>query len=104
VARLAGPTGGYLLAFPAAAWLVGLSAERLPRRWWTWLAAALAAEALVLAAGTAWLALVMQTSLTEAARLGAWPFLPGSFAKAALVALCLPASWWAVEKTKNSRA
>jgi len=36
----------------------------------------------------------------EAARLGAWPFLPGSVAKAALVALCLPASWWAVERNR----
>lgn len=102
VGRLAGPTGGYLLAFPAAAFLVGLAAERLPRRWWTWLTSALAAEALILAAGTAWLALVTQTSWADAARLGAWPFLPGSFAKAALVALCLPASWWAVAKAKNS--
>ena len=100
VARLAGPTGGYLLAFPAAAFLVGLAAEHLPRRWWTWLGAALAAEAVILAAGTAWLALLTQASWTEAARLGAWPFLPGSVAKAALVALCLPASWWAVERNR----
>jgi len=100
VARLAGPTGGYLLAFPAAAFLVGLLAEKLPRRWWTWLGAALAAEAVILAAGTAWLALLTQASWTEAARLGAWPFLPGSVAKAALVALCLPASWWAVERNR----
>jgi len=104
VARLAGPTGGSLLAFPAAAFLVGLLVERPeasgPRRWWTWLAAALAAEALILAAGTAWLALLTQASWMEAARLGAWPFLPGSVAKAALVALCLPASWWAVERNR----
>ena len=100
VARLAGPTGGYLLAFPAAAFLVGRLAEKLPRRWWTWLGAALAAEAVILAAGTAWLALLTQASWMEAARLGAWPFLPGSVAKAALVALCLPASWWAVERNR----
>ena len=104
VARLAGPTGGYLLAFPAAAFLVGLLVERPqasgPRRWWTWLGAALAAEAVILAAGTAWLALLTQASWMEAAPLGAWPFLPGSLAKAALVALCLPASWWAVERNR----
>lgn len=99
-ARLAGPTGGYLVAFPAAALLIGLLAEKLPRRWWTWLGAALAAEALILAAGTAWLALVTEASWPEAARLGAWPFLPGSVAKAALVALCLPASWWAMERNR----
>ena len=47
-----------------------------------------------------WLALLTQASWTEAALLGAWPFLPGSVAKAALVALCLPASWWAVERNR----
>jgi len=102
VARLAGPTGGYLLAFPAAAFLVGLLVEKLPRRWWTWLGAALVAEALILAAGAAWLALLTQTNWAEAARLGAWPFLPGSFLKALLVAACLPASWWAVERSQQS--
>src|SRR3989338_6477176 len=58
VARLAGPTGGYLLAFPAAAFLVGRLAEKLPRRWWTWLGAALGAGAGSLPAGTAALARV----------------------------------------------
>src|SRR3989344_4977730 len=53
VARLAGPTGGYLLAIPAAAFLVGLAAEQLPRRWWTRLGAAPAAAAVVLATRTA---------------------------------------------------
>lgn len=32
LARLLGPTGGYILAFPAAAYLVGTILERLPER------------------------------------------------------------------------
>ena len=101
LARLLGPTGGYLLAYPAAAFLLGWLVERWPearrRGWWGWLGAVLAAEAVIFAAGTAWLKLVTQISWTEAVRLGLLPFLPGEVVKVALLAACLPASWWAVE-------
>ena len=37
LARLLGPTGGYLLAFPAASFLAGWILERIERRaWWSW--------------------------------------------------------------------
>lgn len=100
LARLAGPTGGYLIAFPAAAFLLGWLVERLPRRWWSWLAAVVAAEAVIFAGGMAWLKLITQTSWLEAAGAGLVPFLPGELAKVALLNLCLPASWWALEARK----
>jgi biotin transport system substrate-specific component len=106
VARLVGPTGGYLLAFPIAAFLLGWMVERPeasgPRRWSSWLAAALTAESFILLAGTAWLALLGAASgWREAAQLGLWPFLPGSLVKVLLVSACLPASWWAANRAKT---
>ncbi len=103
-ARLLGPTGGYLLAFPLAAFLLGLLVERMPRRWWSWLVAALAAEALILACGSAWLKVITATDWGNALAMGFWPFVPGSFVKAALLALLLPPSWWAVEQRRSRAA
>ncbi|MGH9789275.1 MAG: biotin transporter BioY [Candidatus Acidiferrales bacterium] len=105
LARLFGPTGGYLFAFPVAAFLLGWTMERPeasgPRKWWLWLAAALAAEVFILFAGTAWLRLAVGLpGWSEAAQLGLWPFLPGSLLKALLVAACLPASWWAASRAQ----
>jgi biotin transport system substrate-specific component len=73
-ARFAGPTGGYLLAFPLAAFLLGWLVLRFPRRWWS-----------------------------ESLQLGFLPFVPGSFFKAALLALLLPASWWAAGHSPLAR-
>lgn len=97
-ARFLGPTGGYLLAFPFAAYLLGWLVERMPRRWWTWLGAALAAEGVILALGAAWLKGVTAVGWSQALQLGLLPFVPGSFFKAALLAVLLPASWWAAER------
>lgn len=120
LARLLGPTGGYLLAFPAAAFLMGWLVERpaarrpvppdpasggrrrgwwsWPRRWRGWLGAVLAAEAVIFAGGLAWLQLLTRMSWRDTAALGLLPFLPGELVKVALLAVCLPASWWALER------
>lgn len=98
LARLLGPTGGYLLAFPAAAFLAGWILERSQRRaWWSWLVAVLAAEAVIFGAGVWWLRAVTLTGWAEAAQLGLLPFLPGEILKVALLAAALPASWWAAQ-------
>lgn len=102
VARLFGPTGGYLFGFPVAAFLLGWMMERLPRNWWLWLAAAFASELFILFAGTAWLRFVVPLpGWSEAAQLGLLPFLPGSVVKVVLVAACLPASWWAASRARR---
>jgi len=99
-ARLLGPTGGYLLAFPLAAFVLGALIEHLPRRWLNWLGAMLLAEAVILAAGVAWLKFLTGVSWTQAAAAGLLPFVPGELVKVALVAACLPASWWAARRTR----
>lgn len=100
LARLLGPTGGYLLAFPLAAFLLGLLVERLPRGWWLWLGAVAAAEAVIFASGVVWYKQLMQVSWLIAAREALWPFLPGELVKMALLSVCLPASWWGVERSR----
>lgn len=103
LARLAGPTAGYLLACPVAAFVLGrlleVSARRSLRRW---LAATLAAEAIMFAAGTAWLKVLIIADWQQALLLGVVPFLPGETVKIALVGVCLPASWWALAARRRS--
>ncbi|HEX8355135.1 MAG TPA: biotin transporter BioY [Pyrinomonadaceae bacterium] len=93
VTHLSGATAGYLLAFPAAAYVTGYLAERGWDRRFVTAAAAMALGSLViLASGWGWLAL-MSGSGAEAFRFGVVPFLPGDIVKIALAAAALPAGW-----------
>ncbi|MCX7600280.1 MAG: biotin transporter BioY [Armatimonadetes bacterium] len=70
-----GPTGGYVLGFVAAAALISTQAGR--NHPWRVLAAMVAAEALVLGCGVAWLAAWMSVPAGAALKLGVLPFLIG---------------------------
>lgn len=93
LAALQGPTGGYLLGFIAAAWLVGLLAERgFDRNLFTTLAAMLAGNIVIYACGLIWLQpFVGDWRATLNA--GMVPFLLGDAIKAVLAALLLPGTW-----------
>ena len=73
--QLLGPTGGYLLAYPLAAFLAGWIAERGRRHFLQLWAGAIVAEALIFAGGVTGLMTVLQLSATKAALLGVTPFL-----------------------------
>lgn len=92
---LAGPTGGYLAAFPFAAALTGLLAERRwDRGFLTMFAAMLLGSLVIFGLGLARLSLFLPGSQVLAA--GLFPFLPGDLIKSALAALAFPAAWrWA---------
>jgi biotin transport system substrate-specific component len=86
VARLAGPTAGYLLAYPAAAFVTGWLVERVAANSIFRLAAALlAGEIVIFAGGCAWLAAGFGIGWTRAIAAGATPFLAGELIKMALV-------------------
>ena len=88
-----GPTGGYLLGFIAAAWLVGLLAERgFDRSLFTTLAAMAAGSALIYVCGVVWLQPFVG-SLQDTLAVGVYPFLIGDAIKAVLAALLLPGAW-----------
>lgn len=79
VARLFGPTGGYLLAYPLAAAVMGVLAadvRRLPR-----LAMGLAAGLLVIHAGGVAQLAILGGDLGIAVRAGSLPFLLGDLVK-----------------------
>jgi biotin transport system substrate-specific component len=83
--RLIGPTGGYLLAYPIAAYAVGRLAGATPG-FVRALSAAFAGLVLIHLGGLTQLAL-LAGSLDHAARLGTLPFLIGDVAKVGLAAL-----------------
>jgi biotin transport system substrate-specific component len=100
VTHFAGATAGYLLAFPAAAYVTGYLSERGWDRRFVTAAAAMALGSLViLACGWAWLALMFKGG-TEAFRLGVAPFLPGDVLKVALAAAVLPSGWALLRRLK----
>jgi len=85
--RLLGPTGGYLLAYPIAAYAVGrLAADG--RRWGRLTLAVLVGLSLIHLGGLAQL-LSITHSLRDAARLGTVPFVAGDLAKLVLAVLVL---------------
>ena len=89
VARLVGPTGGYLLAYPLGAYAAGWMVRRHPRRFaWRALAAA-SGIALIHVGGVAQLA-VLTGSVSRAFALGSLPFLGMDAVKALLAALYSP--------------
>lgn len=90
LAPFAGPTAGYLIAFPLAAALVGWLVESgAGRRLIPAFAAMLAGNLLVLALGGVWLAVLSDTATALAA--GVTPFLLGAALKSALGAATLRA-------------
>jgi biotin transport system substrate-specific component len=91
--RLLGPTGGYLMAYPAAAWVTGwLSARGFDRRYLTAVAAMMAGLAVILTGGVAWLASFMG-GFGAAMRAGVLPFVLADIVKVCLAAAVLPALW-----------
>jgi biotin transport system substrate-specific component len=85
--HILGPTGGYLLSYPAAAALTGWLRRRIGRGRFT--AAALAAAAgsvVILVAGAAWFAVLTRQSPGTVFALTVAPFLPGDILKIAAAA------------------
>ena len=85
IARLFGPTGGYLIAYPAAAALAGLLAQRFPTLIGRWAAATLGI-AVIFIGGLTQLT-IMTGSVTRAMALGITPFAVFDVVKAFAAAL-----------------
>lgn len=87
IARLMGPTGGFLLAFPAAAFVAGLVADRGLARRAPGAAVAMLAGAVVLyAGGAAWLSLFAQAAVA-----GLAPYAALDAVKVVIAAAAVPA-------------
>jgi len=86
LAHLLGPTGGYLLAYPAAALAIALGARYAGTSFTLRMAAAAAGDLMILCGGALWLALSTHISFTAAFALAVVPFLPGDALKVAAAA------------------
>lgn len=90
LAYLLGPTGGYLLAFPVAAFVAGVVVDRVPRRGVAGAAllfvALFATSLIVLLGGASWLGIITG-DYAGAFALGFLPFLAGDILKVALTTL-----------------
>lgn len=90
--RLMGPTGGYLMAYPAAALLTGLLAERgLDRRYLSSILAMAAGLSVIFAGGVLWLA--NGIGMTAALATGLYPFVIVDVIKIVAAGLVLPSAW-----------
>jgi len=79
---LAGPTGGYLIAFPIASWVVGRTVGN-DAGWLKAFFALLLGTLVIYALGVAHLLAVLHCGPVRAIQLGALPFLPGDAVKVA---------------------
>jgi biotin transport system substrate-specific component len=99
--RLVGPTGGYLMAYPVAAFVVGALAERgFAKRYASSVAAMLVGLAIIYACGTLWLAYFARLATVSAAvglstalATGVYPFVLADLAKLAAAAGVTPGLW-----------
>ncbi len=95
--HLVGATGGYLIGFVVAAWVVGWLCEHgLERDLRSAWAPFLAGEALIYLMGVPWLARFVG-GVPAALSLGLLPFLPGDLIKMLLAATLLPTAWQRVK-------
>jgi biotin transport system substrate-specific component len=95
--RLLGPTGGYLMSYPFAAFVAGALAERgLDRRYITSVIAMAAGLAIVFTFGVLWLAWFARPvhhGIGAALRTGLYPFLPADIIKICIAAAIMPGLW-----------
>ncbi|CAN5790143.1 biotin transporter BioY [soil metagenome] len=102
--RLLGPTGGYLLSYPVAAFVTGRLAERgFDRRYATSVIAMISGLAVIFAFGVPWLAMFARPAgigFAAALSAGLYPFLAGDVLKVFLGAAVLPAVWKIVGRTR----
>jgi biotin transport system substrate-specific component len=94
-----GPTGGYIIGYVAAAWLVGFLTERLGRGTLRRVLSMIAGMALCYLLGTVWFILLTKTGLWAALTMCVFPFLIGDAVKIAAAAVMAPRLRTAFQKT-----
>ena len=100
-AYMAGPTGGYLVGFLAAATLIGFLADRgWDRSWLRLLAAMMIGHVVIFAFGYAWLAALFGPD--KALALGVAPFVLATIVKTLLACALVGAAWNAVTQLRKA--
>lgn len=97
LAQLLGPTGGFLMTYPLAAFATGSIFERGGRSMTAGVAACTAGISIVFSGAISWLVLLTHKSLLEVAALAFFPYVPGEILKIA-AASALAARWFRHKK------
>lgn len=101
ILQLMGPTGGYLMSYPFVAVLVSFVYRSIRgSRFVSGLIAAIAGDALILASGAAWMAVVAHQHMANVLSLSVIPFLPGDALKVCLAA-AIVAGWSRMRKIEE---
>ena len=104
LAHLLGPTGGYLVAFPGAAFITGAFAEHdWDRRFPTAVAAMAIGSVVIMLSGWTWFSLVTNTPMLTAFKVTVLPFIPGDIIKILLAAAVLPAGWALLQRQASQK-
>lgn len=102
IARLVGPTAGYLYGFIIEAFVIGWLMEKgWGRQLYKTIPAMLIGEVVLYTCGIAWLSAFVPTD--KLLQAGLYPFIIGDSIKMALAACALPAGWAIVDRLKRSK-
>ncbi|QNM05265.1 biotin transporter BioY [Qiania dongpingensis] len=100
-AKLAGPTGGYLVGFLFMALIAGYFIDRFSRNHILQVLGMILGTAVCYLFGTVWLCIQMKLSFPAGLMAGVVPYLPGDAAKIVLAALVGPVLKRAVSRLKD---
>lgn len=104
IVRFFSQTGGYLIAFPAAAFITGAFAENgWDKRYPTAVAAMAIGSAVIFLGGWTWYSILTSTPPLVAFQLAVLPFLPGDVIKIALAAAVLPTGWALLKRRASGK-
>lgn len=81
LARIVGPTGGYLLGFLLSPYIVTLLSAKLTRGFFALVVSLCAGLLVIYACGTIHLAVVLRVPFDKALQIGIYPFIPGDILK-----------------------
>jgi biotin transport system substrate-specific component len=97
LAHLAGPTAGYLFAYPIAAFLIAVLYRRSGRTFTGAVVSATLGSLILIAMGALWLSIELHLNLRNTLTAGVLPFLPGDALKV-LVAAGAAQGWQRLRK------
>jgi biotin transport system substrate-specific component len=99
---LTGPTGGYIVGFVIAAFLIGaLAQRRWDRRFSSAVAAMLTGNVVIYLVGLPWLAADQGLGFEDTLEAGLYPFVVGDLLKLYLAGALLPGAWRVVERLRG---
>lgn len=94
-------SGGYIVGFIFASYLIGKLAERGWDRKSKVIISMVLGNVVIYVFGLPWLMINLGTSLENTLLWGLWPFIPGDALKLVLASMALPGAWALVDKIKK---